>query len=418
MSAGRFIRTADDRGMGGRLASGIAWLCVTAVATTVAANDDREPVRPDSVPPGDLPLVSMVPAFRYLEFERPLFITYAATDATRLFVVEQDGFIRVFPNRPDAREAKVFLDLSHKVFHYDNGGHNEEGLLALAFHPRYEENGRFYVYYSMDKSNGKPRRGVLSRFRVDRDDPDAADPASETILLEVEQPYGNHNGCTLLFGPDGYLYVSLGDGGSANDPHRHGQNLGTLLGTILRIDVNRTEGDLPYGIPRDNPFVDRPGARGEIWAYGLRNVWRMSFDRETGELWAADVGQDLWEEIDLITKGGNYGWDLREGFHHFKDGEAEDELIDPVIEYGRDEGMSVTGGYVYRGRRLKRLYGAYVYGDYVSGRIWALRHEGGRVVASREILNQPKNIASFGEGPDGELYVCCFDGRIYRFEER
>ena len=251
-----------------------------------------------------------------------------------------------------------------------------------------------------------------------RRDPDRADPDSEKVILEVRQPYGNHNGCCLLFGPDKYLYMSLGDGGWANDPHGHGQDLSTLLGTILRIDVNAEQGGPGYTIPLDNPFVNTRGARSEIWAYGLRNVWRMSFDRATGDLWAGDVGQDRWEEIDLIIKGGNYGWNVREGKHPFRRVRAPPRhMVDPVVEYGRWEGMSVTGGYVYRGQRLKRLYGAYVYADYVSGRIWAIRYRDGKVTAHREILNQPKNIASFGEGADGELYLLAFDGRIYVLQE-
>ena len=275
------------------------------------------------------------------------------------------------------------------------------------------------------------RRGVLARFEVSADDPDRADPDSEAVILEVPQPFGNHNGSTVLFGPDGYLYVSLGDGGSANDPQNNAQDLGTLLGTVLRLDVDGEPGG--YAIPQDNPFVDRPGARGEIWAYGLRNIWRMSFDRSTGDLWAGDVGQNAWEEIDVITKGGNYGWRSREGMHPFREGVSTDPLIDPVVEYAQRQrrqiiGMSVTGGYVYRGRAMKRLYGAYVYGDYVTGRIWALRYDSGQVTAQREVFHSPPRvyISSFGEDAAGELYVCSFDamdgrgggaGRIYRVVE-
>jgi len=253
------------------------------------------------------------------------------------------------------------------------------------------------------------------------------------VILEVDQPYGNHNGATVLFGPDGYLYISLGDGGSAFDPQDNGQNLSTLLGTILRIDVDREQDGHAYAIPPDNPFVDRPGARGEIWAYGLRNVWRMSFDRETGDLWAGDVGQNKWEEIDLITRGGNYGWRIREAAHPFKAGTPPDPMIDPVVEYpqrrgqGRSRelvGMSITGGCVYRGRSQPQLAGVYLYGDYVTGRIWALRYEDGRVTAHRQVFDGPPrvHISSFGEDADGELYVCSFDqmdgrrggtGRLY-----
>ena len=351
-------------------------------------------------------------------------ITHAGDD--RLFVVEQHGRIRVFENRPDVETAGVFLDIRPKV----SRKHNEEGLLTLAFHPRYATNGYFYVYYSATD----PRRGVLSRFSVSGDDPDRADPESEMVILEVEQPWGNHNGSTVLFGPDGYLYMSLGDGGSAADPRDNGQNLSTLLGTILRIDVDRATDGRAYAIPPDNPFIDRPDARGEIWAYGLRNVWRMSFDRVTGDLWAGDVGQNAWEEIDLITRGGNYGWRIREAAHPFREGSAADPLIDPVVEYPQRRhreliGMSVTGGFVYRGKVMSRLYGVYLYADYVTGRIWALRRTDRGDSTHREVFHGPPRvyISSFGEDAAGELYVCSFDrvdgrgggtGRIYRIVEK
>ena len=373
---------------------------------------------------GALPDLRPERAFPRLVFRRPVFLTHAGDGSGRLFVIEQDGRIRVFENRYDVETAGVFLDIRDVV----RRRHNEEGLLGLAFHPDYETNGRFYVCYSASD----PRRDVLSEFTVSSDDRDAAERGSERVILEVPQPWGNHNGATVLFGPDGYLYLSLGDGGAANDPLNSGQDLSTLLGTILRIDVDKRGDGQAYAVPADNPFVDREGARPEIWAYGLRNVWRMSFDRKTGDLWAGDVGQNRWEEIDLITRGGNYGWKLREGAHPGP-GESEpssgDELIEPVIEYpqrqGRDViGLSVTGGYVYRGSAMPELYGAYVYGDYVSGRIWALRYADGRVTAHREVYTPPPvvYIASFGEDEAGELYICGFDehdgrgggtGRIY-----
>ncbi|MCE9583276.1 MAG: PQQ-dependent sugar dehydrogenase, partial [Planctomycetes bacterium] len=243
---------------------------------------------------------------------------------------------------------------------------------------------------------------------------DKADPASETVLIEIEKPFGNHDGSTVAFGPDGFLYFSVGDGGAGGDPFKNGQNLGAWLAKIHRIDVDHTDGAKPYAIPKDNPFVKTPDARPETWAYGLRNVWRMSFDRKTGELWAGDVGQDKFEEIDLIVKGGNYGWRIREGLHGFSDDDSKATLIDPVIEYSHKEGQSITGGFVYRGKAMKNMEGAYIYADYVSGTIWALRHDGTKVTAWKEVLRQPKNIASFGEDPDGEIYVCCFDGKIYR----
>lgn len=352
----------------------------------------------------------LVEAFPKLRFERPLWLTHAGDGSGRLFVVEQDGRVHVFAERGDVEPAKVFLDI-HSII---SRAHNEEGLLALAFHPGYSRNGLFYVYYSA----ANPRRNVLARYQVSASDPGRADPASGKVLLEIEKPYGNHNGSTLLFGRDGYLYLSTGDGGSAGDPHRNGQNLGSLLAKILRIDVDHAESGRAYGIPSDNPFLAHPGARGEIWAYGLRNVWRMSFDRATGDLWAGDVGQDRWEEIDLVRRGGNYGWNLREGKHLFAPGNAAVPLLEPVVEYGHDVGASVTGGYVYRGERLPELRGAYLYADYVTGTVWALRYAGGRVVSNTVLVHQPKNIASFGEDAAGEVFLLVFDGAIYQLAKR
>lgn len=357
---------------------------------------------------GAIPDVRMVPAFPDLEFDRPLYLTHANDTSDRLFVVEQPGRIHVLPGARDTNSSRVFLDITKRV----RTVHNEEGLLALAFAPDYPQSGHFFVYYSASD----PRRGVLSRFSVSGSDRNSADAASEKVILEVDQPYGNHNGASVIFGPDGYLYLSLGDGGSAGDPHGHGQNLGTLLGSILRIDVTPDDTTRPFSIPPDNPFIGVAGARGEIWAYGLRNVWRMSFDRQTGELWAGDVGQNKWEEIDLIVRGGNYGWNVREGAHDYRPAATKATLIDPVIEYGRYEGASVTGGYVYRGARFPGLQGVYLYADFVTGTIWGLRHSQGKLIESKALLEQPNNISSFGEDARGELYVTCFDGRIYRIE--
>lgn len=364
----------------------------------------------------EVPSMRMVPAFTRLRFDRPVCLAAAPGEPARLCVVEQGGSIRILPSSPDGASARLFLDIRQKV----RRANNEEGLLALAFHPRFAANGAFFVYYSASK----PTRNVLSRFLAARDaqgrfDPERAEPDTETALLEVPKRYGNHNGATLIFGADGYLYLSLGDGGGAGDPQGNAQNLSDLHGKILRIDVDHEANGLPYSIPKDNPFVGRPGARGEVWAYGLRNVWRMSFDRETGDLWAGDVGQDKWEEVDRIVKGGNYGWNLFEGRHAFHPAASgpPDPPIGPVLEYGHDEGASITGGYVYRGERMPRLKGVYLYADFVTGRVWGMRYSEGRVIEQREVLRQDENIASFGEGIDGELYALCFDGRIYRFEE-
>jgi glucose/arabinose dehydrogenase len=340
------------------------------------------------------------------DFFQPVFLTHAGDGSNRLFVVERAGSIKV---TADGARASSFLDIRDRV----NDSPGEGGLLSVAFHPRYAENGRLYVYYT---------RGNLfssvSEFTVS-DDPDRADADSERVLWQVRQPAGNHNGGQLAFGPDGMLYIGLGDGGGANDQFRNGQNPTTWLGAILRIDVDGRSAGLEYGVPPDNPFVgNEDGWREEIWAYGLRNPWRFSFDRKTGVLWAADVGQGKWEEVDIIERGGNYGWNVMEGFNCFSpaSGCAREGLALPVIEYSHSTGQSITGGYVYRAPRLSLLQGVYVYGDFVSRRIWGLRYEQGAVVASSEIARCPSNISSFGEDEAGEVYIVGFDGRIYVFD--
>ena len=369
------------------------------------------PVLEEPPPVEALPLapVELEPAFPGIELDRMVLLTHASDDTGRLFVVLQPGRIVVFENSPAVESAQTFLDIRERVS--DAG--NEEGLLGLAFDPVYAENGYFYVYYSASR----PRRSVISRFSVSPGNPNRADPGSELVFLEVEQPYSNHNGGHLVFGPDGMLYVGLGDGGAAGDPQGNGQDTSTLLGSILRIDVSRLDDLGAYAVPEDNPFAGSGGtARGEIWAYGLRNPWRFSFDRETGMLWAADVGQNLYEEIDIIRRGLNYGWNVMEGSHCFRQTRCDAEgFTMPVAEYGRDGGCSVTGGHVYRERRMPSLYGAYLYGDYCSGKIWALRHDGAAVTEHMEIADTGLSISSFGEDASGEVYVLTFEGVIYRF---
>lgn len=354
-------------------------------------------------------------AFPELTIRRPIVLTHAGDGTNRVFVAEQQGVIRVFENDQEVEETKVYFDVESKVSYKDN--ENEEGLLGLAFHPQYKKNGHFYLYYS---TTDAPHTSVLSRFTVSKDDPGKADPKSEVELMRIPQPYWNHNGGTIAFGPDGYLYIALGDGGAGRDPHGNGQNLETLLGAILRIDVDHKQGGKNYAVPADNPFVAKPaGARPEIWAYGVRNIWRLSFDRETGVCWAADVGQDLWEEINIIKKGGNYGWNLREAKHKFGDkgvGPRKD-LIDPIWEYHHDIGKSITGGYVYRGKLLPELVGSYLYADYVTGRVWALRYDEAKqkVTANRPIESDRLPIMSFGEDEQGEVYCTSHFGIIFRF---
>jgi glucose/arabinose dehydrogenase len=334
---------------------------------------------------------------------RPVILSHAGDGSNRVFVGTQQGVLHVFANDPKAARSQVFLDIQDRVAYKDDT--NEEGFLGLAFHPKFKENGEFFVFYTT--KNAK-LTNIVSRFRVSKDDPNKADPASEEQLLTITKPFWNHDGGTLLFGPDGYLYIAHGDGGSANDPHDNGQTLKTLLGKVLRIDVDRKENGKNYAIPKDNPFVMQKDAAPEIYAYGLRNVWRMAFDKKTGKLWASDVGQNLYEEIDLIDKGGNYGWNRREGLHPFgaKGTGPRKEFIEPIWEYHHDVGKSCTGGAVYRGQRLPELDGAYLYGDYVSGRIWALHYDEAkkRVVANRPIKDRSIPIYSFGEDEKGEIY--------------
>jgi glucose/arabinose dehydrogenase len=386
----------------------------------------------------ELPTIEMRPVFPRLSLKRTLWMSEAPDGSGRMFIVQQDGRILIARKGTDGSESKEFLNIVDRKPFVDN----EEGLLSLAFHPGFRTNGLFYIYYN--QQGGVPgsfysRRSVISEFKVSATDPDKADLSSERILLEVPQPFGNHKGGQVSFGPDGYLYIALGDGGLACDPFGSGQNTATLLAKILRIDVNkRTEiqigaehHTLPYGIPSDNPFASEPemsglGARKETWAYGLRNVWRYSWDRQTGDLWAGDVGQDLWEEVDLIVKGGNYGWSIREGFHHFKPGPTGAQYAEPVMEYPHRTdlatqcrfpkhsiGLCVVGGYVYRGNAFPALQGVYVYGDYNLGTIWGLRYENGKVTEYGTLLQQPKNISSFAEDAQGELYILALDAGIY-----
>lgn len=356
--------------------------------------------------------VNVINAFPKLRFQGPLFLNYPLDGTDRIFVVEQGGRIIWFENRPDVTETHVAIDIRAKV---RAGG--EEGLLGFAFHPKFKENHQVVLHYT---AHDMPRRNVISRFKMDPKN-ETIDPASEEILLEVRQPWANHNGGMTAFGPDGFLYLSLGDGGSGGDPRNSGQKLDTMLGKILRIDIDHasSNGTKKYAIPKDNPFPD--GATPEIYAYGLRNVWRFSFDRKTGSLWAGDVGQNLWEEIDIIRRGGNYGWRIREGMHDFNVPSggipAGLKLIDPVVEHHHREAISITGGYVYRGKKIPALSGRYIYGDYGSGLIWGL--DAADAEAGREVkptyLGEARAIASFGEDRDGEIYIVSLGGRIMKF---
>jgi len=344
-------------------------------------------------------------AFPDLVFDRPLDLQHAQDGSGRLFVVEQGGKIFVLHGQmPD--QAQLFLDISARV---DSGG--EKGLLGLAFHPRFEENGLFFLNYTQGSST------VVAQFSIDEDDPGKADPGSEQRILVFDQPYANHNGGQLAFGPhDHYLYIATGDGGGAGDPGQNSQDRSNLLGNILRIDVDRQDPGLNYAIPDDNPFRgNTEGFREEIFAYGLRNPWRFSFDAAHERLWAADVGQDRIEEINIIEKGGNYGWNIMEGSLCFDPPSGCDTqgLKLPVYEYEHPLGKSVTGGYVYYGQNLPALYGVYLYADFITGYIWGLAYSQGEEVQNFTLAKTGLNISSFGVDHQQEIYFTAFDGHIY-----
>jgi glucose/arabinose dehydrogenase len=348
---------------------------------------------------------------------RPIVITHGNDESGRLFVAEQHGTIHVIDNHQNVQTSRLLLDITDQVRYADK--ENEEGFLGLAFHPKFAENGQFFVYYT---PNSMPRESVVSRFKVSADNPDKADPKSEEIILRIPQVNWNHNGGTITFGPDGYLYIGMGDGGGRNDPERTAQDMKSLLGKILRIDVDRKSADKPYSIPDDNPFVGQSGVRPEIYAYGLRNVWRMAFDPKTDLLWCADVGQDKWEEINLIEKGGNYGWSAREGKQPFNADQAKPnaKYLDPIFEYDHEVGKSITGGLVYRGKQVPELVGKYVYADYVTGKIWALDYDtdSGKVRANYRIPSPMLPVITFGDDEAGEVYfaIVAQDGKgLFRF---
>jgi glucose/arabinose dehydrogenase len=346
-------------------------------------------------------------AFPNLTFNYAVFLTHADDSTDRIFVLEQEGRIKVFPNSQTVTTTITFLNITDRVAY---GG--EMGLLGLAFHPDYENNGYFYVNYTADN----PRRTIISRFQV-TSNPDSANKNSEFQILTFTQPYGNHNGGWIGFGPsDGYLYIAAGDGGSGGDPENRAQNITELLGKILRIDIDN---GIPYSIPPTNPFVDSTNAliKKEIYAWGLRNPWRCSFDHVTGWLWSGDVGQNAWEEIDLIENGKNDGWRCYEGNHTYNmSGCNYPEYIMPVWEYANAGAeCSITGGYVYRGINVPELQGKYIYGDYCSNKIWALEYDGINPPTNQLLLTATGGLSSFGIDENNELYLTSFNGNIYRF---
>ncbi len=370
------------------------------------SSDNGNGTSDDNNPPDETFILEN--AFPNLSFSRPVDFQSPEDSSNRIFVVEQGGTIKVFPNDENSSNAETFLDISGNI----NTEANEQGLLGLAFHPDFSSNGYFYVNYT-------PNTGlsVTSRFQVSTANPDQADPNSELILLEIPQPFTNHNGGQLAFGPDGYLYIASGDGGSGGDPGNNAQNLSNLLGAVLRIDVDGVSNGLNYAIPTANPFVGQANTREEIYAYGFRNPWRMSFDTQTGSLWSGDVGQDEREEINVITAGGNYGWKLFEGTFCFSGDCNDSGLIEPAFEYNHNgNDQSITGGHVYRGSQTPSLAGKYIYADFIDGRIWALDATQNNP-NNTLLLNSGLNISSFGVDNDNELYFCAFDGAIYRLIE-
>jgi glucose/arabinose dehydrogenase len=357
---------------------------------------------------------------------RPVGTAYPPGGSQRLFIIEQHtGRIKILDLKSSTLLTEPFLDIDGLA----TG--NEQGLLGLVFHPNYAENGLFFVNLTISGGDTQIRR-----YRVSADDPTRADPGSMAVVLSYDQPFGNHNGGWLAFGPDGYLYIGTGDGGGSFDPGNRGQNLGTLLGKLLRIDVDGTDGSTGlYGIPADNPFVGVPGARPEIWAYGLRNPWRCSFDRATGDLYIADVGQREIEEVSFQPAGSpggeNYGWRVMEGRRCNDNAQTggnppcnDPSLVEPIHQYSHAVGFSITGGYVYRGQAISGLAGTYFFADYVEGRIWSFRFDGQVITEFAERtdeLEPPEReigislISSFGEDADGELYILDMgDGEVFK----
>ncbi|MFN4146225.1 MAG: PQQ-dependent sugar dehydrogenase [Runella sp.] len=387
----------------------VALVIVAGTALTCKKPEDNTPTTPAPNPNATW---RMVETFQNLTFNAPVEMIHAADGSNRLFVLEQRGVVRVFRNEASIAQTEVFLDISSRV---TSGG--ETGLLGMAFHPNFSTNGQIFVHYTR-RNNGQ-LQSVISRFSTNRT---IADPNSEQVILAYNQPFANHNAGSILFGRDGFLYITTGDGGSGGDPQNNSQNLGNLLGKILRIDVNRTENGLPYSIPADNPFRNNSNARPEIFAYGLRNPWKMTADRANGRMWIADVGQNTREEIDILERGGNFGWRVVEGRECFNPANNCNRtgFVEPVLDYGTSEGRSITGGYVYRGKKLPNLVGRYVYGDYVSGNIWALDYnETSRQATNTYLARLIGALSSFGEDESGELYLLNYQsGKIHTLEFR
>ncbi|GGN00033.1 glucose dehydrogenase [Dyadobacter beijingensis] len=375
-----------------------------AIAVLACKSDDPQTPEDPELPENTIDSKDVFPA---LTFSQPVDLVQAPGDSSHFFVVEQGGAIKVFSNAANVSTSATFLDIKSKV---RAGG--ERGLLGVAFHPDFKTNGYFFVNYTA----GTPLKSVIARYKATS--ATQADASSEAVLLTFNQPYDNHNGGSMQFGKDGLLYIATGDGGSGGDPQNNAQNLKSHLGKILRVDVNgTTKGN--YSIPADNPYATgTTGNLPEIYAYGLRNPWRISFDTGSDKLFAGDVGQNEREEIDIIVKGGNYGWRLKEGIDCYNPSSNcnADGLIDPVHDYNQDNGdRSITGGYVYRGTALPELAGKYIYGDYISGRIWALELDGNTRKSNTLIMEGKGAISSFGQDIKGEIYYLNYgEGKVMK----
>lgn len=397
----------------------IALLMTLTLSFVAMAQEDSGDGEPDPVVTTRVGLPD-TSQFRLVQvargFVRPTYVTHAADGSGRLFVLEQTG--RIWIVRDGQTLPTPFLDITPLVSQDVLNGFSERGLLGLAFHPDFAANGQFYINYN--DRNGETH---IVAYTVFPEDPNSADPNSARELMFVDQPYPNHNGSQLEFGPDGYLYISLGDGGSRDDPADNAQNPTTLLGTILRIDADDWDIDRPYGIPEDNPYTVNPQLAPEIWAWGLRNVWRFSFDRATGDLYMGDVGQNQIEEINFqpaeSAGGENYGWNRFEGTRRYLGPEPTTPLVGPIAEYTHADGCSVTGGYVYRGELIPELTAAYLYSDFCNGNIWAAYRDETGAWQSGFLFNAQMSVSSFGEDEAGELYVLNYvRGELLRFEPR
>lgn len=359
--------------------------------------------------------VQVEQTFTNQDLKLPIALATPPDGSKRLFLVQQAGKITILPADRSSSEETTFLDLTSRPLIKKDF---EEGLLGLAFHPNFSENRKFYIYYTLQE----PKHTVISEMQVSSSSPSKADPSTERVLLRIAQPYWNHNSGNLLFGPDGLLYIAVGDGGKSNDVRRFAQNPFAYNGKILRIDPDTRSGNRPYGLPEDNPFLDQEGWHPEIFALGLRNPWGICFHPETNELWCADVGQNQFEEINIIKSGGNYGWSFHEGFHPktVRQDEPPEKMtfIDPIHEYGRTEGLSITGGFHYRGNKLPKLKGHYLYADWGFGSIWALNYQNGRKTENTRIYLRNEAQLSFRptaivEDGEGEVLILSHDHKIY-----